>query len=395
VRVRSSAAGRTIRHLTLGGVLAEHQFEVVFVHGFLSSSSTWNRFIELLEADRELAAFHATAYEYTSRLVELKRTRRLPSIDDIADGLESYLDVSIPGDVTVILVSHSQGGLVVQRFLARTLARGQGHRLARIRSIVMFSCPNSGSNFAIGVRRAAIIWRNVQENELRPLKTALLETQATVLNQVIHATSITSSTCPIPIHVYAGASDQIVPPATARGSFPSARTIRGDHFDIIQPANESSESYRAVKMALTEVGRNRSCAAGADHVMRRQTPESPAGSANTASPNDAQNFQPERSDVLSIVQRTGLIELVLNIPGMLDPQFRQELYNSLPVPVLSHVRRHPDPKVEILGLIQTFQRIPNLKPWQSFVSGLTALLPPEQPEGKLLTSRLRQLGVLS
>lgn len=331
--------------------------------------------------------------------MEASLTRRLPSIDDVADGLESFLETGVAADAPVILISHSQGGLVVQRFLARTLARGQGHRLARIRSIIMFSCPNSGSDFAIGVRRAAFIWGNAQERELRPLRSILLETQATVVNQVIHATGTSSSECPIPIRVYAGASDQIVPPATARGSFPFARTIPGDHFNIIQPASHRSDSYVAVKAALLDA-KNKLPGPGAlkECTDRMSHPSKMAEQVQTTQNqfvSEPEGSHQERNPTLTVAERAELVDLILKIPGMLDPQFRQELYNSLSVSVHSHVRRHPDSRVEILGLIQVFQRVPNLKPWPALVSSLTALLPPEQPDGTRLISRLYQLDLLT
>ena len=45
----------------------------------------------------------------------------------------------------IVLVTHSQGGLIVQRYLARRLASGHGEELRRIRRIVMYACPNNGS----------------------------------------------------------------------------------------------------------------------------------------------------------------------------------------------------------------------------------------------------------
>ncbi|WP_344447461.1 esterase/lipase family protein, partial [Kitasatospora nipponensis] len=93
---------------------------VVFVHGLFSSGKVWAEFEQLLLADPELAgAVTVHRFQYESPVLRTRVHRRIPETDDIADRLRTYLSTELRHAEAVVLVTHSQGGLVVQRFLAR------------------------------------------------------------------------------------------------------------------------------------------------------------------------------------------------------------------------------------------------------------------------------------
>jgi hypothetical protein len=129
------------------------------------------------------------------------------------------------------------------------LAAGRGADLARIRRIVLFACPNNGSQFALSLRRRWP-WKNPQERQLRPLDAVVTDTQRIVLNQVVHAREIGGSTCPIPVTALAGESDAVVTPASARSVFPDIGVLPGDHFAIIKPDGVTHRSYTTLKRLL-------------------------------------------------------------------------------------------------------------------------------------------------
>ncbi|MFP3990039.1 alpha/beta hydrolase family protein [Streptomyces sp. E11-3] len=232
--------------------MVHKQVGVVFVHGLFSSPQTWSSFTELIGQDEELAGMTPLLFGYSSPVAVLSPLRRIPSFDDLADSLQTFLEVEAHPFEQLVLVSHSQGGLIVQRHLARMLGAGRGTELARIRQIVMFACPNSGSELALTLRRALWRGRNGQERQLRPVNAAVTEAQRTVFNRVVHARAVTASSCPIPIKAYAGETDNVVTPASARSVFPHADVgvLPGDHFTIIRPDSSAHRSYAALKQLL-------------------------------------------------------------------------------------------------------------------------------------------------
>ncbi|WP_229403116.1 alpha/beta hydrolase [Micromonospora okii] len=226
---------------------------VVFVHGLFSSRRAWAPMTELLTGDPALTHVTLHHFEYDSRVIQLRPDRRIPHLNDIADRLHTYLRGEFDADSRVVLVTHSQGGLVVQRFLARTLARGGGAELAPIRRVVMFACPNSGSEFLGSLRRLTMRWRNPQERELRPLQESIIETHRAVARGVVEARRRGPHEWPIPLSTYAGMSDNIVPPAVANWTFPLTGVLDGDHFTVIRPANRDDSRYKALRAEILAV----------------------------------------------------------------------------------------------------------------------------------------------
>jgi pimeloyl-ACP methyl ester carboxylesterase len=229
---------------------------VVFVHGFLSSAKTWSPFRELIAADPELSAFVTVhCFEYESPVTRFFRVdRRIAELDDIADLLSTYL-AELREAESIVLITHSQGGLVVQRFLARTLWDGRGKDLAKITRIAMYACPNTGSQFFLSLRKLLFFFApNPQERQLRPLDKVIIETQRTVFRAVINAQGRGDTECHIPIEMFAGANDNIVPPKAATFVFPMGRVIDGDHFTIIKPENANASQFRVLKSALLAAG---------------------------------------------------------------------------------------------------------------------------------------------
>jgi triacylglycerol esterase/lipase EstA (alpha/beta hydrolase family) len=230
---------------------ATRAIDVVFVHGLFSSGEVWKPFKQLIAGDPDLADFaNIHCFEYDSPFIRLRLDRRIAETDDIADLLRTYLSTELRDAESIVLVTHSQGGLVVQRFLARALRRGEGRDLARIKRILMYACPNSGSEFLLSVRKLAKLWRNPQERHLRPFDRAVVETQQTLLRAIVNAHGCTDTECHIPIAAYGGMSDKIVPPSVSTWVFPLSGVVEGDHFSVVRPASRDASSYRVLKATL-------------------------------------------------------------------------------------------------------------------------------------------------
>lgn len=210
---------------------------IVFVHGLFSSSATWDDLRDQLSGTPGIAQdFDLLFFNYATPRVSWHPLRKMPNIDTVAESLKSYLaDQPIPHE-RLVIVTHSQGGLVAQRFLSRMLAEGRGWELARIRRVVMFACPNNGSELFLLLRRGLMgVTRNSQERELRPLQSSVQEAQRRVMAGIVHARYVSRDRCPIPIVSYAGESDNVVSPSSAVSIFPESAVVPGDHFSVIKP----------------------------------------------------------------------------------------------------------------------------------------------------------------
>jgi pimeloyl-ACP methyl ester carboxylesterase len=226
---------------------------VVFVHGLFSDPSAWFHFDKLITADPELESLGLHYFTYATPLMNVDPRRTIPNLDMVGRQLGTYLENIFDDYPEVVLVTHSQGGLAAQLLIARVLTSGEEHDLARIKQLIMFACPNAGSELFLTVRRF-LSW-HPQERDLRPLNKQINEAHGVLLNKVIHAKQVTSHTCPIPITVYAGAEDNVVTPASAFSVLPYKHTgvLAGDHSTVIQPRSSADPTYRTLKKKLKAV----------------------------------------------------------------------------------------------------------------------------------------------
>lgn len=210
---------------------------LVTIHGFWSSPATWERLADVWRADEQLRGveIHAFGYESPRKPRLPLSSSRVPDHDDIAQSFATEYRVLISSG-PVVIVTHSQGGLILQRFLAWMLQQGRGRELARIASVVMLACPNNGSDYLRSLRRALGFGRHPQAKQLDVLNRQVADTQRTVLADVVNACEVSDRQCPIPFHVYAGRRDGVVLAASAQAAFPGASTVVGNHFSILDPS---------------------------------------------------------------------------------------------------------------------------------------------------------------
>lgn len=232
----------------------QERLAAVFVHGFASSAETWKNFDERIAEDEELGLVDVLHFEYSTRVPRKlfwRPDRSLPTLSTIADVLKSFMETEAADYRRIVFVCHSMGGLVVQRYLERMLSQGRGKELTRILRVVLFATPNSGSNFARELRRD-LLGNHPQEKDLRTLNEEIRDTHAVVIRDVVNAATTGERTCQIPFSVYAGADDNIVPRASAQGSFPEVGALPGDHFTIIKPISRHHSSYTTLRRLLLE-----------------------------------------------------------------------------------------------------------------------------------------------
>jgi len=227
---------------------------LVTVHGFWSSPATWERLNKAWLADTDLHGLdiHDFGYESPKKSPLPLSTTRIPDFNDIAGILASEYSKVLANVPEIAFVTHSQGGLILQRLLAWMTDQGRARELRRIRSIVMLACPNGGSEYLRSIRRVLGYGRHAQAGSLEVLNPQVIDAQSKVLERVVYAADVDNQHCPIPFHVYAGGSDKVVLAQSARSVFKDAGTIAGNHFSILNPAARGSQTATVVKRHLLE-----------------------------------------------------------------------------------------------------------------------------------------------
>jgi pimeloyl-ACP methyl ester carboxylesterase len=227
--------------------------DLVLIHGFWSSPATWDRLIHRMRQDDEFAGLSIHTFRYESPKLRWPGSPvRIPDYDDIAQSLPAYLSANAPGTTPIAIVTHSQGGLILQRFLAWMLAEGRGRELARIRVIVMLSCPNEGSEYLRSIRAITGFGHRPQARQLNVLDRDVGEARRIVLRQIVNATVVDDRHCPIPVFVYSGRTDNIVLRESAQSMFPYAEVLPGDHFSILDPDTPGHLTVPTLKRHLRE-----------------------------------------------------------------------------------------------------------------------------------------------
>lgn len=192
--------------------------------------------MDYLRDDPDLAGLRIHTFPYESPKLRWPMSpARIPDYNDIAQSLPGYLATHAPGTTPIAVVTHSQGGLILQRFMAWMLAEGRGRELARFRLAVMLSCPNEGTQYLRSIRAVVGLSHHPQAGQLDVLDREVRETRRIVLRQVVNATSIDDRHCPIPVYVYSGRTNNVVRRESAQSVFPNAEVLPGDHFSILNP----------------------------------------------------------------------------------------------------------------------------------------------------------------
>ena len=229
---------------------------LVTVHGLWSAPATWDRLTSVWQSDEQLRGLRVHAFGYASpKLPRMPSSAvRVPDYDDIAQTLATEYSTVLAGEADVMFVTHSQGGLILQRFLAWMIGQGRAQELSRIHSVVMLACPNYGSEYLRSVRQVLGFGRHPQAGSLEVLNKQVADTQRTVLQRIVNATGVDDYQCRIPFHVYSGNADNVVTAASAQSAFPGASALAGDHFSILDPAVPGNRTAEVVKQhILTDV----------------------------------------------------------------------------------------------------------------------------------------------
>lgn len=122
-------------------------------------------------------------------------------------------------------------------------------------------------------------------------------------------------------------------------------------------------------------------------------PNTPVSPTDGRASQESQSPAPPTATSPGPSSGTHLVDLLLDIPGMSDPDFRRTLYEGIPATVVHQVRMSAQARIELIDLIDTFGQYPQLDPWQALLDRLRVLLP-EQATVRRLADKLAAEGLL-
>jgi pimeloyl-ACP methyl ester carboxylesterase len=248
----SSQEVEVVRKGYMGDVMKDL---VLFVHGFGSSPGCWEPLMALLQRDPRITSrYDLETFSYPTSWFSLNRLNRIPSLKELGRLLGARIDSKNWNGRNLTLVGHSQGGLVIQSWMA-DLLQGQASRLGNLNQVLLIATPNAGSVTGLNLRRlASMLFTNPQELTLRVLSRDVAELQSIIRNSIVYSTEDSTVSWRVPIHAFAGLQDNVVPEASARGCFESVTPMPGNHFTILRPSNEDDDRYCRIAERLTEPG---------------------------------------------------------------------------------------------------------------------------------------------
>jgi pimeloyl-ACP methyl ester carboxylesterase len=320
---------------------------VVFVHGLFSSPETWAPMASALAQDQDIAhRVRVDLFSYSSPKVQFNPLRRIPNLNSIASTLDVYLNSSIPADEPIILVGHSQGGLVIQKYMVDLLRDGRGLELQRVQGVALYATPNSGSEFFLTTRRAFGGWLNhPQEKELRPFVESLADTHRQFVKFVVFARASGTHEYAVPIYAFGGAEDAVVSPASAKSVFPNGGILPGTHTSIIRPQDAEDSRYRVLRNIIAETLTK----LGADSTSE--------ASIETLIPIEAIADAPMSPPaVTSDSGKARVVRALLEIEEFRDESARREIIRFLPSYVADDIRAGQSARIALMSVVSACDR---------------------------------------
>lgn len=221
---------------------------VVLVHGLFSSEETWNDMAGLIAHDTSLAGANVYRFSYRSKVRTRTLTTVTPSLDDVADSLRTFLRYEV-AEPELILVTHSQGGLIALRMLADKIIDSDEWQGPTVRLLLLYACPHFGSEFGRKVRRV-FFSKHAQAKSLVPLDRPTLNSIRSVLQRMRVPSDPLAD---LRVIAVAGAADGIVTPDSARAFWPIVETVSGNHSSIVRPCSSTAASFLILRRQVLEV----------------------------------------------------------------------------------------------------------------------------------------------
>jgi pimeloyl-ACP methyl ester carboxylesterase len=225
---------------------------VVFVHGLGGSRETWRAMSELLRNEWKYKngfKFYYLHYYLDGFLIKylgwfdwmksILRVLNSASLESLAVGLDSYIEVNCREFDKILLVSHSMGGLISKKYIVNSLEKS--HQ-TKVHKYITYATPHSGSIWAeFGFKK--------QIRQMKVYNSDFL----TRLNE--DWASFRAYEKVKPTYVV-GDVDWIVKDWSASGTDPESSIVWAsghDHFSVINPKSTDHVGYRQLYNTLEDL----------------------------------------------------------------------------------------------------------------------------------------------
>jgi HAD superfamily phosphoserine phosphatase-like hydrolase len=211
---------------------------VVFVHGLGGKPvTTWGSFRDLIRSDSALKNYDPVFIGYPTSLWRLPFSRKSLTVQTLADGIRTELDLRGGSYKHIILICHSLGGLVVRRYLIDEVKR---QAALRVRGLLLYAVPSNGASLAaVG---SLISWHH---NQLRQLTR-----NSDLVRDLAKDWSVLHLDAKVKVRYVVGGLDRVVTEESSRSSWGELNVdVISDkgHINLVKPTTQTDLSYLVLR----------------------------------------------------------------------------------------------------------------------------------------------------
>lgn len=140
--------------------VSDNEQLVIFIHGLSGSSGTWDTMLQVLVQCRDLDDIAYDCYTYPTSLIRMPFGKKMPSIQEISNGLKAFIEGHYASKKKIIIVAHSLGGLVARHYILELLKGGQNHK---VHGVILYASPLSGSGWSFASK---LSWKHAHLRQL-------------------------------------------------------------------------------------------------------------------------------------------------------------------------------------------------------------------------------------
>lgn len=214
---------------------------LLFIHGLGGDQSTWGIFPTLIEQDEDLSSRVEVAfYGYPTRLIRLPLpwSKNSSRIQDLSKGIRTEFGARFKRHSRVIIVAHSMGGLIAQKYIIEELKENLS---LKVTDLVLFAVPVTGASIAG--------WGDLLS--FRHFHLRQLRKESETLESISSDWRAMGCNAKVRVVAVHGGQDKVVPrilDSACRSEF----IADADHQSIVKPASKDSTAFLIVRNLIIE-----------------------------------------------------------------------------------------------------------------------------------------------